>query len=101
MITITKQLTKYWILSVLLLVSNPSWSQEEFNANARVRLEDVGPNFIIIRDTRHATFSTVKVFLPNNKPGRMQDLKKGDFVNVTLLKVGKVEYADTIRLLPK
>lgn len=91
-----KQLLKLLVVSVLL-IPNLAWSQSGLLANGII--DKVGSSFITISDSRFKLLPTVKVILKDKKPGKVSDLKKGDFVKLELLKVNKRKQVDTIRVV--
>lgn len=96
-----KKMTKYLSKClVLLIILTPvlSWSQEQQLAIGQIN--QISSNYIIVRDIGFKMLPTVKVFLNNKKPGKLKDAKKGDFVRLSLLKINKVKYVDSITILP-
>ncbi len=96
MSTILKFPSKFLII-FLLLTPFPLWSQETLLAIGQI--DDIGSNYITITDSRFEILSTVKVFLLDNKSGELADLKIGDFVKLSLLKMDNIKYVDTINIL--
>lgn len=74
-------------------------------AHAQVILQDEGEvlslnnRYIIINDTQHAISPTVKVKLPNDKVGKLDHIKTGSFVSISVIKINKRRYVDTIEIL--
>lgn len=96
MSSITKYITRFLLL-LAILIPCQSWSQSGLLAIGQI--DEIGSKHIIITDSKFKMSPTVKVILINKKPGQLNDLKKGDFVKLTLFKINNVKYVDTINIL--
>jgi len=93
MIIDLKKLVKSSILLAFLL-SNPAWSQNDLLAIGEI--DEIGSNYVIITDSKFKILPTAKVYLGDKKPGRMENLNKGDFVKLYLLKINRIEQVEAI-----
>ena len=65
---------------------------------------EIRNSMINVNDLAFPMLPTVKVFMVNGKKGGVSDLKPGDYAKVSVIRLGKKDYVDTIQLvkeLPK
>jgi len=93
MIINLKNLVKSLVLLTFLL-PNLSWSQNDLLAIGQI--DEVGSNYIIITDSKFKILPTAKVYLGDKKLGRMENLSKGDFVKLSLLKINQINQVEAI-----
>ena len=61
------------------------------------KIEKLTRSHIYAGDLHYRLLPTVKVILESGKPGATDQLKKGDVVNMRILKLDGKRYVDTIR----
>jgi len=96
--TYTKTLSRLLLLFCCLTPFS-LWAQGALLANGII--DKIGTDKIIITDSDFKLLATTKVILPHNKKGQIKDLKTGDFVSLSLIKIDHIEYVDTITVLPE
>lgn len=56
---------------------------------------------INLNDAEFRLLATTKVLLKNNTPGKISDLKAGDLARISLIKIDKKRFVDTIQVVDK
>ena len=85
-------------LLMALIVLPLSLSAQFIYSTEGVILEYSNRN-INLSDAEYRLLSTTKVLLKDNRRGRLSDLKRGDYARISMIKIDKKRFVDTIQVL--
>lgn len=94
-----KKKLMYLTLILLVQIKGISFANDQVLYPYMGPVNQIAAEFISIGDFKLRLSPTVKVRLENNKPGQLFNVKKGQLVGATILKIDKKQYVDTIFLL--
>lgn len=85
------------VLLSLIILPATLWAQTNYAIEGKI----LGYNnqTINLNDAEFRLLATTKVFLRNNIKGQLSDLKVGDYAQLSLIKIDKKRYVDTIQIV--
>lgn len=85
------------VMLCLVILPITLWAQTNYNSEGKI----LGYNnqTINLSDAEFRLLATTKVLLRNNIKGQLSDLKVGDYAQISLIKIDKKRYVDTIRVI--
>lgn len=84
---------------MLTLVILPITLSAQTNYASEGKILGYNNRTINLSDAEYRLLATTKVILLKNKKGRLSDLKVGDYARISLIKIDKKRFVDTIQVV--
>lgn len=92
-----KLVTRLLLLALMTVAPLAASAQQAMTE--RGQIIQINNSMINLSDLAFPMLSTVKITLLDGKKGRVDDLKVGDYATISVIRIDKKEYVDSIELI--